>query len=140
MSNKLNCVLLVDDNDSDNFLHKRVLLKAGIADHIEIAMNGKEAFEFLIKNQNGREPENAVSYPELVLLDINMPVMDGWELLEEYQKAGEIKNQKTVFIILTTSLNPTDKSRAERMLGSACFHFKPLTLEMINEIMQKHFP
>ncbi len=140
MKKKLNCVLLVDDNESDNFLHKRVIAKADIANRIEIALNGKEALDFLTNRSKSAHDENGYAQPELIFLDINMPVMDGWEFLEEYRKLEEAQKGKIVFIMLTTSLNPTDKIRAEKMLENGCFHYKPLTLEMLNEIILKRFP
>ncbi|MDP1623727.1 MAG: response regulator [Bacteroidales bacterium] len=140
MKEKLNCVLLVDDNDSDNFIHKRVLDKAGIAHHVEIVMNGQEALDFLTSKKITGASADECCKPDLVLLDINMPLMDGWELLEELGKQEDFKKQNIVFIILTTSLNPSDRLKADRILGSDCFHFKPLTTNMITDIIQKHFP
>ncbi|MCX6306845.1 MAG: response regulator [Bacteroidetes bacterium] len=140
MKRKLNCVLLVDDNDSDNFIHKRVLEKSGITENIAIAMNGKEALEFLTTKGTCGQPENSYSQPELIFLDINMPIMDGWEFLEEYKKLEAGQQGKIVFIMLTTSLNPVDKTKAEKMLESGCFQYKPLTLQMIDNILQNHFP
>ena len=140
MKQKLSCILLIDDNDSDNFIHKKVIDKADITNHVEIAMNGKEALDLLtIKGKCG-QPENSYCQPELIFLDINMPVMDGWEFLAEYQKLKEIQKGKVVFIMLTTSLNPSDKAKAEKMLEIGCFQYKPLTLQMIHEILQNHFP
>jgi len=139
MKKKLKCVLLVDDNDSDNFIHKRIIEKSGIAERIEIALNGKEALDFLISRSENAGPEEHYHQPDLIFLDINMPVMDGWEFLEEYQHLEESQKGKNVFIMLTTSLNPADKNRAEMMINGGCFQFKPLTLEMIQEIMQQHF-
>jgi CheY-like chemotaxis protein len=140
MKKKLNCVLLVDDNDSDNFIHKRVVEKSGIADNIEIAMNGQEALEFLTTKAKSGSLAGSYTQPELIFLDINMPVMDGWEFLEEYRKLKDSQKGKIVFIMLTTSLNPADKVKAEKLLEPDCFHFKPLTLEMIDRIIQKSFP
>jgi CheY-like chemotaxis protein len=140
MKKKLNCVLLVDDNDSDNFIHRRVLEKSGITNHVEIAMNGQEALEFLTTKAKSGHLEGSYTQPELIFLDINMPVMDGWEFLEEYRKLKDIQKGKVVFVMLTTSLNPSDKVKAEKLLEPDCFHFKPLTLEMIDRIMQKSFP
>ncbi len=140
MKKRLNCVLLVDDNESDNFIHKRVLEKSGITNNIAIALNGKEALDFLTaKIQNG-EFEGSYTQPELIFLDINMPIMDGWEFLEEYHKLDISQKGKVVFIMLTTSLNPGDRVKAETLLESGCFHFKPLTLEMIKGIMERRFP
>ena len=140
MKKKLNCVLLVDDNESDNFLHKRIIEKAGIAHSIEIAMNGQEALDFLTTKGNCGKSVNAYCQPELILLDINMPVMDGWEFLDDYYKLEEFQKGNVVVIMLTTSLNPADKTRAEMMMAGGSFHYKPLTLAMINEIMQNRFP
>ena len=140
MKRKINYVLLVDDNDSDNFLHKRVIEKAGITDHIEIAENDKDALDFIVNRGENENHLSVFSKPELIFLDINMPIMDGWEFLQEYEKLDEIKNGKTVIVILTTSVNPVDKTRAEDLLEPGCFQYKPLTLKMINEILQLHFP
>jgi CheY-like chemotaxis protein len=139
MKKKLNCILLVDDNDSDNFLHKRVIEKACIANCVEIALNGQEAIDFLTTKVKDIQTASIYSLPELIFLDINMPVMDGWEFLEEYKKREEIHREKAVIIILTTSLNPADRSKAEKMVESDCFQFKPLTLQMLNDILKNHF-
>ena len=140
MKRKLNCVLLVDDNESDNFIHKRILEKAGIAHHVEIAMNGQEALDFLTTRLKGDLSDKANYKPELIFLDINMPVMDGWEFLEEYNKLEDAQKGRVVFIMLTTSCNPADRAKAEMIIGHDCFQYKPLTMKMINDILQKSFP
>jgi CheY-like chemotaxis protein len=140
MKKKLNCVLLVDDNESDNFFHKRVIEKSGITDLVEIATDGQEAIDFLIKKGIYGKSKNLYSQPELIFLDINMPVMNGWQFLEEYQKLEDIQKGKIIVIMLTTSVNPSDNRKAINLLGPDSFKFKPLTLVMINEIMQLHFP
>jgi CheY-like chemotaxis protein len=140
MKKKLNCVLLVDDNESDNFLHKRIVEKAGITNFIGIAMNGKEAIDFLTTKWTFGQKDSSFPQPALIFFDINMPVMDGWGFLEEYHKLEATYKGKVVILILTTSFNSADIARTEKMLGSGCFSYKPLTLEMINEIILKHFP
>jgi CheY-like chemotaxis protein len=140
MKKKLNCVLLVDDNEADNFLHKKILEKSGITDHIEIVMNGKEALDFLTGKLRCGQTESSNCPPELIFLDINMPVMDGWEFLEEYLNTADVQKSKIIVIVLTTSLNPSDRKGPEKILKGSCFQFKPLTLQSINEIMQVHFP
>ena len=140
MKKKLNCVLLVDDNESDNFLHKWIIEKAGITDHIGIAENGIEALDFLTSKWRCGQPESSYCQPELILLDINMPVMDGWQFLEEYDKLEDVQKGKVVVVILTTSFNPADIAKTEEKFGTGYFLCKPLTLGMISDIMQKHFP
>jgi CheY-like chemotaxis protein len=68
-----------------------------------------------------------------------MPLMNGWEFLEEYQQLDDGQKGKAIIIMLTTSLKPTDVATAEKTLGRGCFLYKPLTLEMLDEIIQKHF-
>ena len=121
MKNKLNCVLLVDDNESDNFIHKKILEKSGIANYIEIAMNGQEALDFLTTTGICGHQDGVFCQPELIFLDINMPVMDGWEFLEEYQKLEQCQKGKIVFIMLTTSFNPADKVKADTMKDNVYF-------------------
>jgi len=139
MIKKLNCILLVDDNESDNYIHKRIIQIAGIADHIEIAEHGQEAIDLLNANKC-EKPDCSVSHPDLIFLDINMPVMNGWEFLEEYRQFADFQKGEVVIKMLTTSLNPSDITKTQQVLGDDCLLFKPLTLEIINAIMQKHFP
>lgn len=139
MMKRLNCVLLVDDNESDNFFHKRVIEQSGITDFIGIALNGQEAIDFLKTQKEMGQQESSFPRHTLIFLDINMPVMDGWEFLEEYRKLDEVQKGKVVIIILSASKNNSDIARTEKTLGSGCFLIKPLTLEIIDDIMQKHF-
>jgi CheY-like chemotaxis protein len=69
-----------------------------------------------------------------------MPVMNGWELLEEYQKLDDIQKGKIIIIMLTTSTNPADVTKAHDTPGSGFFIYKPLTLKLLNEIMRVKFP
>ncbi len=139
MRKKLNCVLLVDDNESDNFIHQKVIEKAGITNFIKIALNGKEAIDFLMTQRELGLRDHSFPRPELIFLDFNMPLMNGWEFLEEYQQLDDGQKGKAIIIMLTTSLKPTDVATAEKTLGRGCFLYKPLTLEMLDEIIQKHF-
>jgi CheY-like chemotaxis protein len=140
MKKKLNGVLLVDDNEADNYIHLLVLKESGITDHIEIAMDGEEALDFLINRRKAGLASGQDLPPELIFLDINMPVMDGWTFLEEYDKLDDELKSRIVFVMLTTSINPADKRRLAERKEQIDFLHKPLTLELINEIMHRHFP
>lgn len=138
---KLNCVLLIDDDETNNFLNKLVIRESGVAERVEIALNGKEAIEFLTKK--GKYPDsNLEVYPQpaLIFLDINMPVMDGWDFLEEYQKLPEDQKGQIVIVMLTTSFNPDDKVKAEQITEISDFKNKPLTIEVVKDVVRKYFP
>ena len=131
MKKKLNCILLVDDDDDDNFFHQIIINDMNIVNHIDIAINGIEAITYLKK-------ENQIP-PEIIFLDINMPKMNGWEFLEQYKHLGIAQKAKVLIVILTTSANPDDIKRAKEIQDVTGFETKPLSEELLNEILQKHF-
>jgi CheY-like chemotaxis protein len=135
MKKKLNCVLLVDDDDGTNFINRKIIEKAGIAEYIHTSLNGKEAIDYLSKVSN----EGIYPQPDLILLDINMPVMDGWEFVEAYENLKIGQKGKIIIVMLTTSLNPDDKKKADHYNAISDFEFKPLTLKKLEEIIKKHF-
>lgn len=139
MKKKLNCVLLIDDDLGTNFINQMLIKKANITDRIETVLNGKEALDFITNKGKYEKAGNIFPQPVLTLLDINMPVMDGWEFLDAYQKLGEHQRGKIVIIMLTTSLNPDDVTRAEEISDVSGFKNKPLTMETIDDIIQQHF-
>lgn len=134
MKRKLNCVLLIDDDESTNFLHEIIIKKAGITEQVVAQQSGSAALEYLQSKNDGEYPQ-----PDLIFLDINMPGMNGWEFLEEYKKLHEDQQGRLVVVMLTTSLNPGDAERAKGMAEIDDFKNKPLTVEMLHEVMKKNF-
>jgi CheY-like chemotaxis protein len=132
MKKKLNCILLVDDDHEDSYFHKLVINEMNITNSIQVAENGLEALEFLKK-------ENQV-IPELIFLDINMPKMNGWEFLEQYKHLDKNQKARITIVMLTTSVNPDDLRRAQEMEDVTGYKTKPLSVEMLNEILHKYFP
>jgi len=140
MKKKLNCVLLVDDDEGNNFLNRIVIEDIGIADQIVTALNGKEALEFLTNKGQYIESKNNYPQPDLILLDINMPVMDGWEFLEAYEKLDSNQKGDIIIVMLTTSLNPDDRKTAENSQEVSDFRNKPLSEGDLMDIMKNFFP
>lgn len=99
MKEKLDCILLVDDDVIANFLHTRLIKKLNIATSIAVTQNGKEAMQYILKK----------GAPDMILLDINMPVMDGFEFLEVFFRKYK-GNDKTKIIVLSSSLSLRDRS------------------------------
>lgn len=123
--------MLIDDNDDDNFYHRIIIDEAGIAGHVQVAGSGIEAIDYL---------KNGDLIPELIFLDINMPKMNGWEFLIEYNKLNLHQDSMVIIIMLTTSLNPADREHAKHIAAINGFETKPLTEEIINKIINNHFP
>ncbi|MFH6982492.1 response regulator [Marinoscillum sp. 108] len=135
MKPKIDCILLVDDDEDCNFFHERLIKKMECADRVEASLTGNDALDFLRSSVNGQHPR-----PNLILLDINMPGMDGWGFLEEYNKLSEDQKAQIVVVMLTTSLNPDDRVKAESDPNVGAFANKYLDEESLLEILKANFP
>jgi CheY-like chemotaxis protein len=134
MDPKLNCILLIDDDEPTNFLNKMTLEQCGCANHIRVAQGGQEALDYLEGCGHGDSPR-----PDLIFLDINMPAMDGWEFLEKYRLLPEGQKADIVLIMLTTSLNPDDEARTRTIPEVAGFENKPLSQERLQMLLDRYF-
>lgn len=134
MASKLNCIVLIDDDESTNFLHKLIIERYECTDRIVDFQDARKALEFLADNSSGTYVQ-----PDLILLDINMPGMNGWEFLEAYMKFPDEQRGHIVVMMLTTSLNPDDKKHADSIEGVSGFLSKPLTKQLLEEILTQHF-
>jgi CheY-like chemotaxis protein len=130
----LESVMLIDDNKHDNFFHETAINDTGLAKSVSKYLCAEKALSFL-----SEVASNEASIPTLILLDINMPGMSGWDFLKEYEKLPATAQQKSVIIMLTTSCNPNDFERAKTQPALRGFLNKPLTEEMFGEIVKTHF-
>jgi CheY-like chemotaxis protein len=135
MNRKLRCIMLVDDNADDNFFHERIIKRSNAAEVVIVMQSADEALAFL-----SARSEHPDLHPELIFLDINMPGMNGWEFLDEYSKLDEQCKSQVVIVMLTTSVNPDDESKAKALNMATDFKIKPLTKEMLQEIIELFFP
>ncbi len=131
---KLETVLLVDDCEATNYIHRIVIEGYGCAQSVVACANGQQALEFLC------DGSRAYPQPELILLDINMPVMNGWEFLEAYQALPAEQQGGAVVVMLTTSGNPDDYQRAEQLPAVAGYTSKPLDAGKLEAILAQHYP
>jgi len=130
MKKKLNCILLIDDDDDDNYFHQIIIRDMNITDDVKLVTNGLEALDFL---------KNVETPPELIFLDINMPKMNGWEFLEEYNKLPADHKANTIIAMFSTSQNTDDKKKAEQFSNVKCFQSKPLTEKILEGIIDDYF-
>ena len=124
---KINCVLLVDDDNINNFINERLLKKLNITHNVKVAMNGEEALDFLKSNA-----ENL--FPELILLDINMPEMNGIEFLKNFKKMVLDYN---IRVILLTGIVTPEIRKKLASLGYADVIEKPFSEEKLWSILRK---
>lgn len=125
----IDLVLLVDDNDTDNFISKRIIEITKFAKRVEVKSSGKGALDYLKQYQN--EPENI---PNLIFLDINMPIVDGFVFLYEFEKFNELVRSKCKVIILSSSDNKRDIDKIVNNNHVIKFITKPLTEIALDEI------
>lgn len=133
---KLDCILLVDDNDADNFYHQMIIEDVGCTKTILAMENPSDALEYI--KSTDESVENVI--PNIIFLDINMPGMNGWEFLDEYEKLDPALKSNVMVIMLSTSQNPDDKIKAKTAHDILEFVNKPLTEETLKKLITKHFP
>lgn len=122
---KFKHVLLVDDDYVSNFIADHLLSKLDVCENVSFCRNGDEALKFL------RDTED---FPELIFLDINMPVMDGFEFIETFKDLNLDKN-KTRIVIYTASFTARDVEML-RGIGFNDFIVKPLTEEKLLQLLK----
>lgn len=130
---KLKHVLLVDDDPTTNFFNRHLLKKIGLFECIHEAQNGKEALE-IVKDLSSRGERL-----EMILLDINMPVMNGFEFLENYEKLDDELRSSVVVCMLTTSLAKEDVEQSKQYQSLNDYIDKPLYEAKIMELVEKYF-
>lgn len=130
MSNtKIKLVMLVDDNDTDNFISKRIIELTDFAHDIEVKNSGKSALTYLQENQADEE-----KLPDLIFLDINMPIVDGFVFLYEFEQLPESVRNKCKVAILSSSDNKRDINRIVNNEYVIKFITKPLTEDALNDV------
>ncbi len=125
-------IFLIDDDPTTNYLHHTLISttsKEYIINEFELAY---EFLEFLAENID--HPENL---PDYILLDINMPQMNGWEFLDEYKKTIYPFMRSCKIVMVTSSNNSIDLERVRLYPFVKGYYVKPLTIKMLNEIFEK---
>ena len=130
---KHNTAMLVDDNELDNFINQKIIESNYFAEKIYVNTTGASALE-LLKNLFVNKELVDVLMPDIIFVDINMPLMDGFQFIDQFLKLPEKIKKKSRIVILSSSLNPTDKETAFKYGDKVIFINKPLTDESLSMI------
>jgi len=128
---KVKNVLLIDDNDIDNYVNNHIIRKSKIADKITVKKSAVEALEYLNTIKIDFE-----MFPDLIFLDISMPIMDGFGFLDEIIKFPQTVDKKYTVVMLSSSDNPNDIKRAMNFDVVIDYFTKPLKIEMIEKLVE----
>ena len=126
---KYRSVMLIDDNEIDNLINQKMVEAASITQHIYIHTGARSAIEFL-RNIEKLDVSDQV-LPDVIFLDIDMPLMDGFQFLDEFEKLMTSTKNKCRIVMLTSSINPQDFNRSKKYGNVKNYLNKPLTHESI---------
>jgi CheY-like chemotaxis protein len=133
---KLNSILLVDDDEVTIFYNSHIINKLGVTEHLHSELNGENALRYL---------KEKVSYasdylkPDLIFLDINMPIMNGFEFLEAYEKLPDSDKGAHMIVMLTSSMLEVDRQHAAQFGCVSAYLPKPLKPEAIQGVIDQYF-
>ena len=123
-------ICVIDDDDIYQFTIVKILKSINLDKKISLFSDGEEALEFLIDNLYNNE-----ELPDIIFLDINMPIMDGFQFMEEYVKIKPKLNKKIIIYMVSSSVDPVDIERAKNISDISDYIIKPIKAGQLQEIM-----
>ncbi len=127
---QIQTVAIIDDDHIYQFAIKRTIAATNLITNIVTFTDGQQALEFFMDNI-----DNVDQLPDLVFLDLNMPIVDGWEFLEEYATVSSKINKEILIYVSSSSKNPDDLIQAKSIAEVADYIVKPLTSEKLMSII-----
>lgn len=128
---KIDHVLFVDDDEITNYLNVRLVQKMKVAKEIKVATNGLEALDLIRKYKN-----EGVKCPNLIFLDLNMPLMDGFQFLETFSQLDGCTEPPRI-VVVTTSTNNKDLDRLQHYSIISGYINKPMTTEKLQRVLEE---
>lgn len=130
---KYNYVMLLDDNELDNFINQKTIEATYFSNKVYVNTSSKSALEFLT-NLEISSSETSNIFPKVIFIDINMPMIDGFQFIEDFKNKFSDKFNLMKIVVLTSSVSPIDKEKALGISKNITFLNKPLTQETLNQI------
>ena len=129
MVKKLPIIGLIDDDKIFHFILTSIIDENKLAESILSFFDGEKAIQYLTENKTNNE-----KIPDVLFLDINMPVMDGWMFIEEYARIKPDITKKVLVFMLSSSMNPIDIERAGKISEISNYIIKPIKIEEVKKI------
>lgn len=123
-------ICIIDDDEVYKFFVQKILKIKKLAEDVLTFPDGEEAYDFI--NDNWENPEKL---PDIIFLDINMPIMDGFQFMEEYTKLKPKIDKKITIYMITSSIDPVDLERSKKYPEISDFVTKPITAEVLQRII-----
>ncbi|MCX6311250.1 MAG: response regulator [Bacteroidetes bacterium] len=125
-------LFLVDDDDIFVFLTKTTIERTGQVEQTTVFTNGQLALDSILKNKNNPE-----LLPDVILLDLTMPILDGWQFLEEFDLIKNLISKTITIYILSSSMAPHDMERAKHLSSITDYLIKPVTADKLKHLLDK---
>lgn len=130
----LDKILCVDDDAITLMLCKKVIIKTGFSKETVTAQNGEEALKYF---DNITENTNNTTLPQLIFLDLNMPILGGWEFLDIFSEPKYSSFNKTKIVVLSSTIDPEDLEKAKKYPMVIDFLSKPISVSMLDYLNSK---
>jgi CheY-like chemotaxis protein len=130
----LDSILFIDDDPITLMLCKMVIKKASFSNEIATSKNGEEALQYFNTLKQIDSNGEFKKQPQLIFLDLNMPVMGGWEFLESFSTSDYADYNKTKVIILSSTIDPEDLEKSKKYPMVIDFLSKPISKEMLEYV------
>jgi len=132
IKNRVKHACIIDDDSIFVYGMKRIMNEIDFCDEIIVYTNGESAL-----NELGSLVREGKKLPDVILLDLNMPVLDGWEFLDDFVKIPNHNQDHLSLYILSSSINPSDIEKAKNYSIVNNFISKPVTISNLNQILKE---